>query len=402
MKLFAGLRANEAPLVLTLVAVPLVAMAAPLALVSLMIVCVLGQLSLDIARRDIGPRPHPGLALACFCLPALGLVSTLWSIAPEASLERAGKLALVSACALYLFTRAARLSTQSQTDLARWLGVTTTGALAILLFEGLSAGALWRAVDGLIGLPGYDGNRYNRSISVLVLVGPIAAGANWLAGRRRLAGLCLALSLGTPHVLDSGAAQVATVIAVLASLAVLWVGPWRGTVVLVAALAFLAFLMPFWVPPTLAWASMVFGDAIHASLMHRFAIWDFALARVVERPWLGWGLDASPSLPGGDDTAWPRAELMPLHPHNFILQIWLELGIAGLAAALGIVLWLAVGIAAPRQRILVFAGLLSLIGALGIAGASFGIWQSWWLTSLLIAALTWHALVGPAKQRINQ
>lgn len=402
MKQFAGRRANEAPLVLTLIAVPVVAMAAPLALVPLLLACAVCQLTLDIARRELGPRPHAGLALACFCLPFLGLVSALWSIVPDASLERAGKLALVSACALYLFTRGSRLSTESQTGLARWLAVTTTGALAVLLFEGLSGGALWHALSSLYELPDYDSNRYNRSISVLVLIGPIAAAAAWLAGRRWIAGLCLALVLVTPHVLDSGTAQVATILAILASLAVLWVGAWRGTLVLVAALAFLAFLLPLWLPPMLEWAAMVMGDAIHTSLKHRFAIWEFTLARIVERPWLGWGLDASPFLPGGDDTAWPHAKLMPLHPHNFILQIWLELGLAGLVAALAIILWLAVGVATPRPRLLVFAGLTALLGALGIAGASFGLWQTWWLTSLLIAALTWQALAGTGKQRNNR
>ncbi len=54
----------------------------------------------------------------------------------------------------------------------------------------------------------------------------------------------------------------------------------------------------------------------------RIDIWSFAVARGLEKPWFGWGYEASRNF----------APHIPDHPHSLSLQAWLELGIPGLAA----------------------------------------------------------------------
>src|SRR5262249_1513342 len=66
------------------------------------------------------------------------------------------------------------------------------------------------------------------------------------------------------------------------------------------------------------------------SLAHRRAIWAFAAARIAERPWLGWGLDSSRDIPGGHAAYSPGTEMLPLHPHDAAIQLWLELGVPGM------------------------------------------------------------------------
>jgi O-antigen ligase len=88
-------------------------------------------------------------------------------------------------------------------------------------------------------------------------------------------------------------------------------------------------------------------DAGHLveSAAHRLLIWDFVSERIAERPLLGWGMDSSRAVPGGTghpDAAmlaafglaaksdwFSYAQLLPLHPHNLALQVWLELGAVG-------------------------------------------------------------------------
>ena len=86
----------------------------------------------------------------------------------------------------------------------------------------------------------------------------------------------------------------------------------------------------------------------------RVAIWRFTTERVVERPWLGWGMDASRMWPG----------VIPLHPHNAALQVWLELGVVGAACAAVAIAYLTIG------------------------ALSFGVWQEWWLGLGVLAAVT--------------
>jgi O-antigen ligase len=78
----------------------------------------------------------------------------------------------------------------------------------------------------------------------------------------------------------------------------------------------------------------------------------------------------------------PHAELMPLHPHNGALQLWLELGVIG--ALIGAALMLALGVAASRSAApAAGAGMLASAAVTGML--SFGLWQAWWVASLLLA-----------------
>jgi O-antigen ligase len=88
---------------------------------------------------------------------------------------------------------------------------------------------------------------------------------------------------------------------------------------------------------------------------------------------------------------------MPLHPHNAILQLWIELGLPGaiLGAALAI---LAIrGILARAEDVLWRAAALGLIAAsLLIAFLSYGLWQRWWMSTLWLSAAL---MVATARQR---
>jgi len=111
----------------------------------------------------------------------------------------------------------------------------------------------------------------------------------------------------------------------------------------------------------------------------RLDIWRFAAARIADKPWFGWGIDAS--------RVW---DAIPLHPHNAVLQLWLELGVVG--AALGALfwshVWTLIGAVAEisRSNAGVFAAVA--VAYLSIGGMSFGVWQEWWLALGVIAVVT--------------
>lgn len=121
----------------------------------------------------------------------------------------------------------------------------------------------------------------------------------------------------------------------------------------------------------------------------RLDLWRFSAARILERPWQGWGIDAS--------RVWREMEL---HPHNAVLQLWLELGFVG--AALGALFWLHVWsrIGAVAEQDPANAGVFAAVAMayLSIGGMSFGVWQEWWLALGVIAVVVCDVLAkaGPS------
>ncbi len=116
----------------------------------------------------------------------------------------------------------------------------------------------------------------------------------------------------------------------------------------------------------------------------RLDIWRFAGGKILERPWQGWGIDAS--------RVWPEVEM---HPHNAVLQLWLELGVVGaaLGALFWVYVWARIGAAARANR--ADAGVFAAVAAayLSIGGMSFGVWQEWWLALGVIAVIVCDTLV---------
>ena len=96
------------------------------------------------------------------------------------------------------------------------------------------------------------------------------------------------------------------------------------------------------------------------------------------------------------------AEPIPLHPHNAILQVWLELGFVGaglLAFFLVKILILVQKVTSNRWEAAVCYGIFT--NGLTISSLSYGIWQSWWLGSLFLAGAFMAATIqGSADKNV--
>lgn len=128
---------------------------------------------------------------------------------------------------------------------------------------------------------------------------------------------------------------------------------------------------------------------LFTSARHRVEIWGMAADRALTTPLLGQGIDSSRALvPMGEVSKFSplNGSLLPLHPHNAALQIWLELGAAGAALALAAVLMLLAGTARLPQREQPFA-LALLASGLAMLSTAYGIWQAWWMAGFLAAGL---------------
>ena len=381
------------PIAIALLAAPFVAVLqskamAPLALIPMAITLLLGW-------RE-GWRPSlPIGAVLMFgqILVAWAAITSLW--APDSG--RAAMLALTLAAMMLLAHGAA--SAAQGARLMLWIGFGLVFGLAAAFADWQSGNALRAAVRGLKEVPEalMFGLKPAASLMALLLPMGFALPWPWLA-RAAL----LLVGAGVLISLPGETARLATIAGLAAAL--LSLAAPRLVPRLIGAILGLAILvMPLLVGliPKMPTANLPL------SAVHRLVIWDFTVARIAEKPLTGWGLEASRAMPGGraqPDTATldrlnitnpaqraflanPHVEVMPLHPHNGALQLWLELG--GIGALLGAVLMLALGFAASRSAVpAVGAGMLASAAVTGML--SFGLWQAWWVTSLLLAMVALH------------
>jgi O-antigen ligase len=376
------------PLAIALLAAPFVAVLqskamAPLALIPMAITLGLGWRAGWRPGLPQGPVLLLGLILA-----AWGFITALW--APEPA--RAAQLAMTLAAMMLLAHGAAGAAQGAR--LMPWIGFGLVFGLAAAFADWQSGNALRAAVRGLKEVPASLVFGLKPAASLMALLLPMAFALPWPWVARAAV---LVLGAGVLISLPGETARLATLAGLGAALLGL-IAP-RLMPRLVGAVAALAILA---MPLLTNLIPQIPSASLPPSAVHRLVIWDFAAARIAEKPITGWGLEASRAIPGGrarpdaatldrlnirapaqrDFLAMPHVQVMPLHPHNGALQLWLELG--GIGALIGAALILALGVAASRSAApAVGAGILASAAVTGML--SFGLWQAWWVASLLLA-----------------
>jgi len=351
---------------------------APVALLALLAAVALGW------RAGWRPRALPRLAWPALALLGWAALSALWAPEPGRALDTSARLA-----ALVVLGCLAAQAIGAAPRLARWLGWGLAAGLALAVLDVLTGSAVRALVRGVP--PGGEalGFGLKNAMAGMALLAPLAFAAPGLSWPARLA--LAGATLGAALLLPGESARLAA-LAGIGAAALCALRPRLAGQALGAGMALVALGAPFIASGLLAPGL----DLSHwpFSAAHRLVIWDFAQARIWEAPWLGWGMEASRSIPGGtapaDASALARfslghplfreAQRMPLHPHNGALQAWLELGLVG--AALLAWLFVELGRAARGP-----AACGALAAGWVVAMLSYGAWQHWWVAGLVLAAV---------------
>lgn len=362
--------------------------------------------ALAALAHTIKTKPSPIIKLnPVLCAYVLwGILSALWEydsgLALPESLQLVGLL-IGSA----LICRSVQSFPAEQTRLIRLAALTgAVLALCFLLIDWSADCAILKATQFLRHREDPWGCLLAREKSlpaVLSIMAPIILG--WAWGNRAKLVLAAAFIGGlvlAGKVSDSHSTMMALAAAGTVWLGALIVGPKiMGRVV--ASCAVLLVLSAPLLPPLLPQPKELAETMprIPNSTRHRLMIWQFTATRIAERPLLGWGLNGSRSIPGNTDKTevWlhdPNAtpqdfpllqDQLPLHPHNFALQIWLETGGVG-AVLVSLFLWRFFTQVSRRWGA---PALAAGVAAMAVGLVGFGIWQAWWLSCLwLIAAIT--------------
>ncbi len=374
-------------------ALPL-AIVAPLGLAPLLLAAALGILVGDGWPRRV--HRHFAIATAVLSLLVLwGAASALWSIDPERSISMSARLALTFAAGGVLLDKALRLDRRGRRRLAAAAAIGTAVGVAVLLSEAMTDQVILRLGRALIEAREPTPVMLNRASTVLALMIWPAAYALYRFGGAVPPIVMLAAAFGALALLEN----TTSFLACLGGFAALLAGiamprPVRRMVIAGSVVGILA--APLVVSVLAGMESLHLQ--IKPSAVHRLMIWQFTVDRIDERPLLGWGLEATRDLPGGDnevafatrDGVWTR-QALPLHTHNAALQLRVELGILGSVLLALLVAGAGLAIGRVENRVAHGTRLALLVTLLTVSMGSYGVWQFWWLAAVAVSIA---ALVG--------
>ena len=359
------------------------------------------------------PEKRPMLAFA-LALLAWAAASALWSYEGLRALQSTASLAAL----VVLGAMAARAVGEDTQAALRRLGPALVAGLAIgaalMAFDHASGNAFRLAVRGFPKDMPFIAFGLKPAVSFFALLLPLVLAAQGvpILLRAALLGAGLALAAWLP-----GETARYALVGGLAAAGVASLAP--RPMARLAAVALAGFIL---LAPAIIGAITARGPDISGlpnSAAHRVLIWDFVTDRIAERPFLGWGMEASRAMPEGtrppspdtltrfgltapEDRAWfsqSAVQRLPLHPHNASLHIWLELGAVGalLSAALAASALLAAG-SSP-----VAAAAIGAVASASVTGQlSFGVWQPWWVAALLLAVVVLRGFASAGREQPQQ
>lgn len=190
-------------------------------------------------------------------------------------------------------------------------------------------------------------------------------------------------------------------------------------------LAFIVFLLAHWFPDQIK--NLVFGGIVTTLLsapwlyqginkilqssidpsmpigirkiLLRGEIWDLVARKALEAPITGHGIDSARYLGNIVVTSATKQEVVLVHPHNMILQLWLDLGFAGVAivTALLVIAWRSMKYI-PASNLPAVLGGITMLTAFSIV--SHSLWQTWSI-SLIAIFITLVSMLLRGKVRLK-
>ena len=343
-----------------------------------------------VERRRIA-RPAKPVLIAFAAIVALSLLGAWFGgngLHLVGMLKKLGLLALLLVCVSAVPEIRAGLSTQ---PLVLCLGTGILLGAMIFTIELNFDAPLYRFFSG----KGWDvdvaPSRFNRGSTALVLLSWPAAAGLWLAGRRAVAVVLVLIGLVVSLIGESASATLAAVAAVLVLPLAVLSGRIASRFVFLLAVP-LMIAAPWLLGNVLVWIPDYIA-VFPPSFADRLEIWHSASTAALEQPLIGLGLGAMRSLevPEAVRATYSFFKHGTIHPHNAAIQIWLELGLGGILAAL-VLIWRLVVASDGLPRPARAAAISALCCGLVIAAVSYGLWQETWLGIIGFTVLAFGVL----------
>lgn len=347
----------------------------------------LGIYSIKYSVKPIVPKQS---TIILFAITALAAISSFWAVNSEYALERSSKLVPVFFAGLVCISAASTLPIKA----ARFIFITLAAMIscgALLanydLNFNMAAHKLFRGLDIDTNVPEAVFNRGTvviclSFISVMTYFTFIQRNVKIATSAAFLLGLLMLYT-------DSQSTQLALLIAFIFFFAfpVKCKISWYAIAGLISAIILAA---PFFSPLLYTQADTINNLPFLGHGMGyagpRLEIWDYVGRYIQQNPLYGYGIEATRHITDFDSAQKFIEVNTILHPHNFALQLWIEFGVIGALACCAFIFWLFRQIMTLENPHVQRAALASFMAILSISATGYGIWQSWWLGTLLFTA----------------
>lgn len=353
-------------------------------------ICAWSRLTLkDFSKVDI---------IVIIAIILWGLISSLWSVDAGRSLNVIAGVALLMFAGIILIQSLYVLDSYTRQQLLPSFIHGMFIALGLLTLEVSTAGWLLKHVKPAVNI----GEFHKPAVIMVSMVGPLLA---YCVQRRWwIAILIIGIDMAFIQThLNSDA--VTGALAVSASCLILFV-LYKKTFKMMSFLLIMGCLLSPFIGRYILTPhnfETYLPQVSDAHYYHRLYIWNYTAKRSAERFWTGFGIDASRHPQFKEEVIWQQKTLndqgivtsrpihgytISMHPHNAFLQWWLELGCTGvilLASVLTITMRRLQYATRNKPRLQQACLRIPPFAVTLIACVSYGIWQNWWLATLLIS-----------------
>jgi O-antigen ligase len=372
-------------------------------IVILLAAACLGTPSFAKAYRDILRNLSTLAGAALVCLMAWSFASSIWAPDSWWALNEVSRAALVFLLGLVFVAAVSGLNERQRDVAQRSLCYGTLVFVVLLAIEYASHGAIARSLMGDKITP--DMQYTNHASAIFsAIIWPIAVILTRRSGRRGIFALCVLGALFIVWLLPIKASLVALIFGSIAAGATYVLRTSAARLIATVIVVSMLVLPWMFVYPPFQQSIEAQRVTMATNLQERLVAWEFVSTKTMDAPIIGHGFRASrkisqeagqTSVPEPGKSGLKEIHKLPLHPHNWVLQVWLELGAIGIGFAVLLVVGLFRVIGRYGDHPLFMAAAIgSLVTFFCIASLSFGFWQKWWLATGWIALGT-MALVAP-------
>lgn len=364
---------------------------------------IIGVLAYLFYRPVFGHWPiiSKSYAICAVIMVALAGLSILWAIDPDFAIERVIKIGLVFLGGCLLFSLAQSFSSRGAEIAGKILPSVFFLCAAYAIFELYSAGVIYNILHPDKTLEGGNLSHLNRMVVIVTLLSLLVLQQFQNLKKYTWAAITAVIMIAILYKTHSQSAQVGFVAGLffcfIFPYAVKYAWPVLGGLIagIMLAAPWIAQAM-FETLPSLLENYEWFTTG--ASAPARMEIWNFVSQKILEQPFFGHGIEATRAIQDFQSAKIYHASAQVLHPHNFVLQIWIEFGALGVVIVTGILLYILHKISrTPIEQAKIYLPVFCAV--LVMAGLSYGLWQGWWLglMTLLAAYTALYARSMPAE-----
>lgn len=336
------------------------------------------------------------IIIALLIIHIISTFSVFWSIVPKETFILSLKLIILSSSGLIILKKFLSIEKKHKEIIKKYFLYGFILGLVILGIEIISNASIL----SFIKQSQQPLNKFNKIATIMtIMIWPITK--NLINKNYKLtSAIIVIVTFVIISQLESAAAIIAFIIGSVVFI-ISYISPNKTALFLIFFIFGSFILSPFTIPPISKNQYVKeYVSYLPSSWLHRFVIWKMIGLKIINNPLLGWGLNSSKSdFFSKEYTCWLEkslnnnssnlkcANILPLHPHNLALQFWLELGFLGVIIMSYLISLIPMFILNIKNRFEKMAALASFSSAIFIAGVSYGIWQSWWVSALWLAII---------------